>query len=454
MPRARFASPFAYQTPIGASLNNIAQALFAGPGPIEQDKLQAESELRRAQTQKALTEAADMQDSRNRRGDDYINETIALQTQQPLPQIQAVRKYARGETQLPPALLGGADHAAIGNLFAAIRNANMGNNPTALDIAKAGGALTDQSREAGAQTGVIPQIEGDNFRRARSATLGKPMYGGDRFVTRDLYGGGTAPTALGAAELPNIAAQASQRRATAGNQAALADIHRTTARTGITPGPPVMVDVPNIVEGGGGLTSVSPQRTGGFPLIAPQRAPSEAAAARAESRREDKQKEEYTAQYAEMLTNRLEKYLSDSPRSTTGLGSGIVRGFEAASNTVAPKIVGSQGTLAAQTKESLITALGGLKKEGMGRMSNQDMARIDRAIGLVSSGTQEGMEQGLVDVRDTIDVIRGKRPRSLGLPTVSDGGSPPVAGARRSPLDGQWYVPDPQRQGKYMRVVE
>ena len=274
MPRTRFASPFAYQTPIGSSLNNIAQALFAGPGPIEQDKMIAASELARANAQRAAMETrktegeiADLEDFRRRRGDPYQNETVALGTGVPLPNVEGFRRYIRGEVPMPAALPGGVDHGVLSDRFAALRTGTMDKTSTALDIAKAGGALTDQRREAGAQSGVIPRLDVENFARARAATEGKPLYGGDRFVTRDLSGGGTTTTALGEAEIPNIAAQASQRRATAGNQAALADIHRNTARTGITPGPPVVVDVPNIVEGGGGLTSVSPQRTGGFPIV-------------------------------------------------------------------------------------------------------------------------------------------------------------------------------------------
>ena len=454
MPRSRFASPFAYQTPIGASLNNIAQALFSGPTPIEQDKLQAESELRRAQTQKAAAEVADLEDFRRRRGDPYQNETIALGTGVPLPNVEGYRSYIRGGVPMPPALPGGVDHGVMQDRFAALRTGTMDKTSTALDIAKAGGALTDQRREAGAQSGVIPRIDVENFARARAATEGKPLYGGDRFVTRDLSGGGTATTALGDAELPNINAQRQQRLATAGNQASLADLHREERRTGIKAGPPVMVDVPNIVEGGGGPTSVSPQRTGGLPLIATPRAPTASSGDKQQKAVEARRAQESAAEYAETLVNRLEANLRDNPRSTTGPASGLVRGFEATANMVAPEIVGSEATMAAQTKESLITAMGSLKKEGMGKMSNQDMARIDRSIGLISSGTPEGMRQGLKDVRDTIDVVRGKRPRSIGLPTVADSGTPPVAGARRSPLDGNWYVADPQRPGKYMRVVE
>ena len=31
-------------------------------------------------------------------------------------------------------------------------------------------------------------------------------------------------------------------------------------------------------------------------------------------------------------------------------------------------------------------------------------------------------------------------------------GAPPVPGAARSPIDGKWYVPDPNRPGKFLRV--
>ena len=268
MPRYRYASPFAYQTPIGASLNNIAQALFSGPGPIEQDKMQAESELRRAQAQKAAEEIRDIEEGRRRRGDDYMEETVALHTGAPLQNVQALGRHARGEVPLPPTFPAGIDVGLVRARLAALRTGiGLDKTSSATDIATAGGKFIDQNREIGAETGRIPQIAIEDVGRARKAHLGQPMYGGDRFVTRDLSSGAERPTALGVAELPNISAQASQRRATAGNQAALADIHRNTARTGITPGPPVMVDVPNIVEGGGGPTSVSPQRTGGFPLI-------------------------------------------------------------------------------------------------------------------------------------------------------------------------------------------
>ena len=30
--------------------------------------------------------------------------------------------------------------------------------------------------------------------------------------------------------------------------------------------------------------------------------------------------------------------------------------------------------------------------------------------------------------------------------------APPVPGARKSPKDGLWYIPDPSRPGKYLRV--
>jgi hypothetical protein len=48
----------------------------------------------------------------------------------------------------------------------------------------------------------------------------------------------------------------------------------------------------------------------------------------------------------------------------------------------------------------------------MGKLSNQDMARVDRAIGQINSGTQEGMLQGLADTYDLIDTLQGKPARS------------------------------------------
>ena len=113
------------------------------------------------------------------------------------------------------------------------------------------------------------------------------------------------------------------------------------------------------------------------------------------------------ADYALSLVDRLESSLKANPRSTTGMASGLVRGFEAAANTAVPGVVGSQGTIAAQTKEALITALNDLKKGGAGRLSNQDMMRIDRSIGQLTTGTPEAMAGGLKDTRDLITILRG-----------------------------------------------
>jgi len=66
----------------------------------------------------------------------------------------------------------------------------------------------------------------------------------------------------------------------------------------------------------------------------------------------------------------------------------------------------------------------------------------------------------------TLDFIKthpldGKAPAAKGTPTLPDGtpikdtpaaaAAPPVQGARQAP-DGNWYVPDPARPGKYLMV--
>lgn len=114
-----------------------------------------------------------------------------------------------------------------------------------------------------------------------------------------------------------------------------------------------------------------------------------------------------TAQFANILVSRLEGLLESDPRSVTGLASGITRGMEAIANTAAPGSMGSQATIAKQTKEQLLTVLSQIRGGGMGRLSNQDMRRADSAIGAINSGTPEGMAQGLKDTRALINVMSG-----------------------------------------------
>lgn len=123
--------------------------------------------------------------------------------------------------------------------------------------------------------------------------------------------------------------------------------------------------------------------------------------------RDKKEQKGAMADYAETLVTRLETLLKTDPRSTTGLLSGITRGMEAVVNTAAPGAIGSQATVARQTKEQLISVLGQIRGGGQGRLSNQDMRRVDTAIGQLSSGTPEGMAQGLSDARELINAMKG-----------------------------------------------
>jgi hypothetical protein len=36
---------------------------------------------------------------------------------------------------------------------------------------------------------------------------------------------------------------------------------------------------------------------------------------------------------------------------------------------------------------------------------------------------------------------------------AGEGEAPPVPGARKAP-DGLWYAPDPERKGKYLRIMQ
>lgn len=141
---------------------------------------------------------------------------------------------------------------------------------------------------------------------------------------------------------------------------------------------------------------------------------------------EEDQKKEAAAQYAEMLAGRLEQLLSENPRSVTGTFSAPVRGFESLANAIAPGSVGSEATIASQTKEQLINIMAQIRGGGMGRLSNQDMRRVDAAIGQINSGTQAGMAQGIKDVYDTIDILRGRPARSAGA--TGSFATPPSSG--------------------------
>jgi hypothetical protein len=159
-------------------------------------------------------------------------------------------------------------------------------------------------------------------------------------------------------------------------------------------------------------------------------APAPSAGARAEERAEQRSS---MADYATLLTDRLNTLVTDNPRSATGIFAPLVRATEAVVNSVAPGTLGSQATISAQTKEQLITVLSQIRGGGMGRLSNQDMRRVDTAIGQINSGTPEGMAQGLSDTYDLIDALQGKPPRSNAgktRPIGRPGVPPPPAGFR------------------------
>lgn len=146
---------------------------------------------------------------------------------------------------------------------------------------------------------------------------------------------------------------------------------------------------------------------------------------------EKEEQKSAVADYAESLVNRLSTIQTNNPRSVAGILAGPTRGMETIINSAVPGAIGSEATIARQTKEQLIGILNQLRGGSMGRLSNQDMARVDSALGAISSGTAEGLQQGMKDVLDTIDVLRGKPARSLSQNTGGASGSwnnPPQSG--------------------------
>ena len=139
--------------------------------------------------------------------------------------------------------------------------------------------------------------------------------------------------------------------------------------------------------------------------------PSSAQAERDRKAAQEKQDTDNAASMAEQLAIRLSEMAKNNPRSTTGLGSSVVRGWEAVADLVAPGSGGSQATEALQTKEQLLNVLQVIRKTG--RRSNQDQQRLDRAIGALKTGTSKGLQQGVQDTLDYIDVASGKPARSL-----------------------------------------
>jgi murein DD-endopeptidase MepM/ murein hydrolase activator NlpD len=96
------------------------------------------------------------------------------------------------------------------------------------------------------------------------------------------------------------------------------------------------------------------------------------------------------------------------------------------------------------TQNQLLTKIGDLSKERRGLMIK------------LNSPTTVGNEKAAVKlaikyIDDELAGLRGGRPAA---PAAPAGGNPPVAGARWSPTQQGWFIPDPKRPGKYLEVVK
>ena len=133
-------------------------------------------------------------------------------------------------------------------------------------------------------------------------------------------------------------------------------------------------------------------------------------------------------------------------------------GNSAPPSEVCRAIEGATNTLAASLKPLI-------RKPGEGSWSDRDQAVLDSIVGNLSRANDVAQyDRELNNVRlriksnfglDLPELVR--KPHTDRLPTTqpspasASADRPPVAGASRAP-DGKWYVPDPSRPGKFLRV--
>lgn len=448
--------------PAQALQSALGTLAFGGPSPIDienraaqQAQREAHAALYQEQTRKAAAEAEAQQLMNDLRTDAGMRRTAAYRAGIPVTGANTAEDYFAGRSSeagtMPPA---GPLLDKYADAQFALRTGMADKSVDPLQIEK-----SLQLRGAGRRADQIRSGELDPLTEAQAvfAQSGKAPFDNTANGTMNLLTGAETINPVGTARVGAEEALAASRRALAGKYGA--DTRQTEAETraGVRMGAPVLVDDPEAgviytapsgaigrpagakptdraeklvpVLGADGRTTYVPASEAAGGVVPPKVAGSRSGANVADA-----------ATYAESLADRMEGYLGQNPRSTTGPATSLVRGFESMANMVAPGIVDSQATLAAQTKESLITALGAISKEGRGKLSNQDMQRIDRAIGALSSGTPDGLKQGLSDVRDTIDIMRGRQPRSAVRPAVGGAVTPATATGGDKFQVGQTYV--------------
>jgi hypothetical protein len=141
----------------------------------------------------------------------------------------------------------------------------------------------------------------------------------------------------------------------------------------------------------------------------------------------------------------------------------MAKGGNANPSEVRSNIQGSTESLAAAIKPLI-------RAPGEGVWTDADQARLVAVVGdLAQARNKEEYRRRLNAVRDRVksnfnlDIQFDANGQPVPQPPQQQGprpqvqqpqnsGQPPVPGARQSPNDGNWYVPDPNRPGKYLRV--
>src|SRR3990167_5221092 len=124
------------------------------------------------------------------------------------------------------------------------------------------------------------------------------------------------------------------------------------------------------------------------------------------------------AQMGAALENitKLEKLVTDNPRSVATMFAPVKRGIEGLADVVKPGLVASPANEGERLIQSTIVNLPALFGT-MGRMSNQDTVRLQTAIGKLKSGTAEVMQEGLASLKK---LILERQTRTGAIPTFAN----------------------------------
>lgn len=166
----------------------------------------------------------------------------------------------------------------------------------------------------------------------------------------------------------------------------------------------------------------------------------------------------------EVSIQKVNHHLDTLQTAMDALESGDVRKVNSAAQTLSrefgdPKIVSAETAVNAVSQEfhRVYVPTGGVEDERAAAASNLSPSSSPDQIKAAIKTMKElmlGQAQALKTVADT--VRSGASVEDLNVPSLSDTpgnapAPPPVPGARQAP-DGKFYVPDPDRPGKYLMV--